>query len=277
MLDGAGRGWLEVAAVREALSGKGSAYKIYGWRRLRQILSEGCGTFWERDNRGRLWLYGQVRVAERLGIGRFQYAPVQLSVAQLTAQIGDVKAHFYASLHSSRANADKGNPISRATLEHLTGVSGRTQQRYDARVGLEKRQAIGMGGRFSAENNQEQLWQGKSTFKLIDRKGKQGTVGTAYIAWHLPNQYESVHQTASTKQRRRLNQRLAAQTSSNNSTHDLANKRAQGNAANTLFFADGRAASKQLGKGGYLQADKQRPVWYAVGNCAGSTISATGD
>ncbi len=265
LLDDAGRGWLAVDAVREALTRKGSPHRVCGWRRLRQILAEGSGTFWERDDHGRLWLYGQVRVAEGLGIGRFQHNPVQLTVTQLTECIGNVKAQFYATLHSSRANADKANPISRATLETLTGVAGRTQQRYDERVGIEKKQAIGVGGRYSAETDQELLWQGKATFKLIDKKGNQGEAGTTYIAWHLPNQYGAVHQSAHATQRRRLNKRLAAHNSTKDSTHDLANKRAQGNVANRLFFADGRAASKQLSTSGYLRAVVLRtPVWYAI-------------
>lgn len=272
LLDDTGRGWLDIGAVREALTGKGEPLKVCGWRRLRQILTEGSGRLWERDDRGRLWLYGQVRVAQQMQIGRFQHNPVQLTVEQLTASIGEVKAHFYATLHSSRANANKGNPISRETLAQLTGVSGRTQQRYDERVGIEKEQAIGVGGRFSAELTQEQLWQGKSTFKFIDKKGKQGRAGAAYVAWHLPNQYGSVHQSASANQRRRLNKQLAAQSSSKNSTHDLAMKRAQGNVANKLFFADGRAASKLLGNGVYLQTNHQT-VWIALAQSCDSNIN----
>lgn len=268
LLDGAGRGWLDVATVRQALTGKESQLKICGWRRLRQILADGKGIFWERDDRGRLWLYGRARVAAQLEIGRFQHDPVQLTVEQLTDTIGNVKAHFYATLHSSRANSDKANPISRETLETLTGVSGRTQQRYDERVGIEKQQAIGVGGSYSAENQQNLLWQGKSTFKFIDKKGQQGQTGTAYIAWHLPNQYGAVHQSAPTKQRRRLNKRLATHTSCKDSTHDLAKHRAQGNVVNTLFFVDGRVASKQLGDGGYLRSDLHSSVWSTVGNVA---------
>ncbi len=265
LLDAAGRGWLDVEAIREALTGKESPLKVCGWRRLRQILAEGKGIFWERDDQGRLWLYSQVRVSTALGIDYFQHNPVLLTVEQLTEKIGQVKAHFYAAFHSSRVHSEKANPISRETLTELTGLSARTQQRYDEQVGIGKQQMVGVGLPFSDDRNREHLWKGKSTFKFIDKKGKLGPAGATYVAWHLPNQYGAIHQSAPVNQRRRLNKKLAAYTSSGNKMHDLAIQRAQGNDADTLFFADGRAASKKMGNGGYLKANGQKSIWYAIG------------
>ena len=263
LLDREGRGWLTVATVREELTRKGAPLRVCGWRRLRQVLADGAEKFWERDDAGRLWLFGRKRVATHLGITRFQHNPVRLTGRQLTASIGDVKAHFYATLHSSRALNGSDNPISRKTLSKLAGVCDRTQQRYDERVGIEKRQAIGVGGAFTTESNQQQIWNGRSTFKLVDRLGRYGKAGASYVAWHLPNQYGAIHGSAPSNNRRRLNRELAACSSTENSSQDLANQRAQGNGVNRLFLRDGRAASVQRRANCYLKTNDV--IWIAIG------------
>ena len=66
--------------------------------------------------------------------------PVALPLAVLLGPIGDVRAHLYASFHSSRTKTERtgsaSSLISRATLTDLSGVSPRTQQAYEKKAGV---------------------------------------------------------------------------------------------------------------------------------------------
>ena len=53
-LDPQGRGWLSVDHARSQLTGSSSPLRVCGWRRLRQILHQGEGIFWERDHQHRI-------------------------------------------------------------------------------------------------------------------------------------------------------------------------------------------------------------------------------
>ena len=59
-LDKQGRGWLTVDDVREKLTDKKSEFRVCGQRRLRDVLRDGEGKLWERDGRGRVWIYAQL-------------------------------------------------------------------------------------------------------------------------------------------------------------------------------------------------------------------------
>ncbi|MBX3061248.1 MAG: hypothetical protein KF770_32735 [Anaerolineae bacterium] len=132
-LDGAGCGCLPLTAVQMTLTGRESPLRLCGPRRLRQLLQQGNGLFWQRD-RERLWLAGAVKVAARLGVGRLTGRPVALPLAVLRQPIGLVRAHLYASFHSSRNGCGRGEetgqPISRAALTAVSGVSRRSQHAY---------------------------------------------------------------------------------------------------------------------------------------------------
>ncbi|MBK9054485.1 MAG: hypothetical protein IPL78_27315 [Chloroflexi bacterium] len=67
-LDGAGRGWLGLEQVEQALAEGKGVLSLGGLKRLRQLLAQGEGRYWLRDGQGRLWLYGAGRVAAALGL-----------------------------------------------------------------------------------------------------------------------------------------------------------------------------------------------------------------
>ncbi len=93
-IDSAGRGWLSIEHVRQYLTQKDSPVKICGWRRLRQLLREGDGIFWQRDDQDRLWLKGSHRIAYTLNSGLLQGFPVVLPTQAFLGGIQAVRAAF---------------------------------------------------------------------------------------------------------------------------------------------------------------------------------------
>lgn len=237
-IDRDGRGWLTMEDARQRLTGKGSPYRICGWRRLRQLLAQGESVFWHRDEQDRLWLYGAHRIAYKLDSGRLQGFPVELPISALLGGIQAVRAAFYATFHGGRDS----KPISRETLESLSGIPGRTQLEYDRVALVERRRNIAIGERHTAENAQERAWRhGRAAFHFIDTEGRQGRAGREYVAWHLPNSYRADYQRRSRGSRKRLNRKLA----------DLVKKGIPGNddrAVEKLFFPNGALAARQYNR-----------------------------
>ena len=270
-LDGVGKGWVDVEGLRERLTGKESAWRICGWRRLRQVLGAGKGRLWERDDRGRVWVYGAGRVASELGVARVGRA-VELPIGELLGGIGAIRAHFYAAFHSGRVKEDGGaNPIGRRALEQATGASERSQRRYDVRLGVEKRGNVAVGGVFSAESRQAATWVGHVAFEFQDFTGRIGPAGLKYVAWRLPNAYGAVHAQCGRGRARKINRRLRKEQSANGlyvtTSDDLVMQRARGNGDgaanlrtyNRVYFDSGTATAN-----GYLRVE--RSVWCPVDN-----------
>ena len=228
-LDRAGRGWLPVETVPQELAGSPSNLRLGGRRRLRQLLEQGRGVFWEQDDRGRLWLYGAARVAANLGVERLSGQPIQLPLSAVTGSLGAFRAHCYAAFHSGRdrrppdppASGGPGQggpppgaapsaPISRAALTRLTGVPARTQRAYDQRAGVQVRRNAALLGTYHLDSYQEAAVRfGRGLFRLCDRRGRHGRPGQTYTARQLPNSYHVPgHRPASRSRRRRLNRRL---------------------------------------------------------------------
>ncbi len=237
-IDRDGRGWLDVEDARHLLTGKDSPLRICGWRRLRQLLTQGEGMFWHRDEQDRLWLYGAHRIAHTLDSGPLQGFPVELPIRVLLGGIQAVRAAFYATFHGGRDS----KPISRETLESLSGIPGRTQLEYDRVARVERTRNIAIGERHTAENAQERAWRhGRAAFHFIDTEGRQGRAGREYVAWHLPNSYRADYQRRSRGSRKRLNRKLA----------DLVKKGIPGNddrAVERLFFPTGALAARQYNR-----------------------------
>ncbi len=243
-IDSAGRGWLSIEHVRQYLTQKDSPVKICGWRRLRQLLREGDGIFWQRDDQDRLWLKGSHRIAYTLNSGLLQGFPVALPTQAFLGGIQAVRAAFYATFHGGRDS----KPISRDTLESLSGIPGRTQLEYDRVARVERRRNIAVGERYSQEHAQDRAWkQGRAVFHFVDTEGRQGHQGREYVAWHLPNSYQTAYQRRSRGSRKRLNRKLA----------DLVKKGIPGNddrAIEKLFFPNGALAARQYNRDPELDA-----------------------
>ena len=178
---------------------------MLGWRRLRQILHEGEGIFWHRDDQKRLWLSGLHRIAHTLDLTRLQGFPIELPVEALLGGIQATRAAFYAAFHSGR----ESKPISRETLESVSGIAQRTQRTYDHIAGVGRQRNVAIGERYTPENAQERAWQhGRAVFHFVDAHGRQGRRNGTYVAWHLPNSYEATYHRRSRGSRKRLNRRL---------------------------------------------------------------------
>lgn len=246
-IDTDGRGWLEIADIRRLLTTKDSPWRICGWRRLRQLFKQGEGVFWQRDSKDRLWLKGAHKIAYALDCERLTGFPIRLPISSLLGGIQAVRGSFYAAFHSGRSSS----PISRQTLEELTGVSERTQRSYDRVARVQRQTNIAIGERYSKETVEERTWkQGRAVFHFIDVRGLQGKPQAEYLAWHLPNSYTGPHERRSRGNRKRVNRKLA----------DLVNKGIPGTSeekVERLFWPNGAQAAK-----GYSR-DPQRDAYWS--------------
>jgi hypothetical protein len=260
-IDSQGRGWLRIKDIRHHLTHKDSPLRICGWRRLRQLLHEGHDIFWQRDNQDRLWLRGAHKIAYTLDSGRLQGFPIELPIRELLGGIQATRAAFYASFHGGR----DVKPISRQTLNQITGITERTQRTYDRVARVTRHQNIAIGERFTREKAQQRAWtQGRGVFQFVDTKGLQGRENQEYIAWHLPNSYQANYQRRSRGSRKRLNRKLA----------DLLKKGITGNseeAIKKVFFPSGalaaRAYNRDPNQDAYWQHNKTRlgdQVWRTI-------------
>ncbi len=256
-LDGAGRGWLEIAHLRQQVTGKDAPLKLCGWRRLRQILGEGNGRFWTWQD-DRLWLHGAARVAAALGVTHFNGRPVDLPLTALTDGIGAFRAHLYAAWHSGRRAS---TPIARATQRHHLHVPERSQRRYCQRLNLKRQRHIAIGKPYNKERMEQRLWgQGQATFAFLDSQGALGKKNGRYVAWQLPNSYGRRHQPSRMGRQKKLQRQLT----------DLVNQGARGNGENAVqrhYHPNGKAAARAANnQTAYWPArqDADWQLWFSV-------------
>lgn len=237
-LDRDGRGWLPVDAAREALT-RGGPLHLCTWRNLRKILARGEGQFWQRDEQDRLFLLGPARVAATLNVERLRGRPVLLPVATLAGDLAALRAALFASYHAGRRAQQ---PVTRRTMEQLTGVPARTQRHYDRLARTRRKRNICIGGQREQAYKQESAWQhGRGSFAFVDHHGRRGKPGRAYMAWQLPNSYQSPLEATKKGRQRRHNRSL-----------DLVHKGALGNGGGVtrLFYHSGAAAGRAFNRHG---------------------------
>ena len=206
-------GWVTAAEARRRLTEERSALRIFGERQLRKLLAKGDGLYWQQSD-DRIWLRSTAKVAASLGISHLAGRRVAVPVDDLLKGMGHVRAHLYASFHSGRNkpnNRDKSaNLIARSTLQRLSHVSRRSQQRYEKRAGIESQSNIAIGGASNVESDQRTAWKkGTAAFRFADSSGKIGRKGAAYAAWQLPNKYIGPHETLPKGKQKRINRELA--------------------------------------------------------------------
>jgi hypothetical protein len=279
-LDRDGRGWVERAEAYQAFTGRSAALQLCSRRHLTRLLTEGEGLFWTAEKE-RIWLRSQAKVAEALGVERLTGRPAAVPLHLFLGQIGELKAHFYAVFHSSRAGErEYGPPVSRATIEAVTNVPRRTQQYYERRAEVRTRPNIALGPAASSQTAgttptstaaQELAWQhGQAYFQFTDRCGQYGRPGKSYHAWRLPNSYRGPHHCLPRSRQRRLKRQLA----------DLCIKRGTGNSKRLkrpaqCFFPNGAAAGRAWSRGQaavaywpFLSTRRKRwQVWAVLEGC----------
>lgn len=251
-LDENGRGWLSLQEVRQQLTGPGcTGVRLFGWRRLRQVLGQGNGRYWMWDKVGsRLWLFGAARVAAELNVERLSGRPVALPLKVVASSSSTFKAHLYAAWHSGRKH---NNPISRQVQQQLTGLPERTQRHYCRRAGVKRQQNITIGGNYSSEAAQECAWRrGRAMFEFYDANGQHGQLGGHYLAWQLPTTHVGPHQQASKGRQRKVNHKL----------QDLVINRARGNSSEKVgrcYWPDEAAAAKSYNRNPKADAHWPQP------------------
>ncbi len=249
-------GWVDERRARQLFTSRRGALRFCGTRQLRNLLAQGDDIFWVRGN-GRIWLRSVARVAIGLDIPRLKMRPVALPVSVLRQKIGMVRAHLYASFHSSRTRPNhRKKPISRETVEQLTEVQPRTQRRYERKAKVKRQAQFAIGATASPDSLQARGWeQGWATFQFKDFKGRQGPQGKSYVAWQLPNSYVGPHAQLPKGHQKRINRTLT----------DLFMQGMTGNgqcpSVARRFFDNGRLAAKS-----YLRNSEQDHYWRIVGN-----------
>lgn len=99
-----------------------------------RTLTSGKGLFWDhhpptdKHAQGVIRFHGILKVAELLGVTHIS-GPREIPASSLLPG-GNLKAQLYASFHHTLDSKPRP-PISRQTLEEITGVNRRTQLRYD--------------------------------------------------------------------------------------------------------------------------------------------------
>ncbi|MBE2197003.1 MAG: hypothetical protein IAE79_00235, partial [Anaerolinea sp.] len=261
-LDAQGNGWLSVDEVRKQLTPRHAPLRVCGWRQLRNLLDEGEGVFWQRQN-GRIWLRSVVKVAAALDVWRLNGRPVALAVSVLTQRIGQVRAHFYASFHSGRNRETAVSPIARATLQEITHVHPRTQRRYEAQVRVQRQYNYALGPQVQTAAAEQQAWQhGQALFHFTDAAGLHGPAGATYYAWQLPNHYVGPHQPQPRGRQKRHNRELV----------DLLQQGTTGNGKQTKphfrqkrFYSLGKAAAKAANRGqSCVYWPGRKGVWFCL-------------
>ncbi len=248
-IDEQGAGWVDEQECRAQLTDRGSTRRVCGWRQLRNLLRQGEGIFWQRND-GRIWLASVAKAAAALEVKKLRQQPVAVPMAVLTKGLGVMRAHFYASFHSSRQGGDNGRvkPISRAVLNNLCAVTPKTQRVYERQAKVKTQKNLAVGPPCSALQMEETAWRkGTASFEFVDHNGRQGKPGTAYAAWQLPNSYRGPHPKMARGRQKRINRELT----------DLFMQGMTGNGQKKIdqrdclarrYFRHGRLAAQALGQ-----------------------------
>lgn len=200
-----GRGWLELADVRQLLT---VAYSVWTWRHLRRVISDGEELgLWAVDHGRNLRLYGLATVAGALGIDRLRGRPVYIPLEAFLGNNRLLRAHLTVSAESAQPAE---GPRARAQLAEETGAAPSTQRRYDKLLHRQSTKNIVITSVWSDQANVKELaWKhGPNIFRLVDHKGLYGPAGMAYAAYELPRSRDAMHETAPRGRMRKVNAKL---------------------------------------------------------------------
>lgn len=232
-LDLNGAGYVSLDQVKQYYTFEHSPYRIFKTtKRLRQILAQGVGVFWERHSDTALWLKSPDKIAAALDVEHIAGAAVALPVWPLLDGHRETAAAFHAAWHAGRG--DDPNPISRATVRKATGACKSSQIAYEELASVQARRNIALVGNATKENLQEAAWRYGHVFKFKDHAGRAGRRGWVYLAINLPSTYQSTYSTLPKGRLRRINAAL----------HDLVTTgRGKGNDnIQRIYYSDGGAA-----------------------------------
>lgn len=211
-LDTEGRGAFRVRDIYQIVCDKENEYYMFTRRQLRRVLSQGDGLTWtikrgKHDQLSMLYLRGIVFVCEFLGLddpGAAALVPIE----DLTNSVKSSRRAALAATHATRKH--KHNPISRETVDELTGIKPRTQINLenDKQLKHSKNYAIGHGTTVKSihkRSKEKAFSEGRrGVFTLFDPTGLHGKKGREYVAWQLPNSYQTIYKRATSGRRRKI-------------------------------------------------------------------------
>lgn len=225
--DAHGSGRVSVAMLKRLLV-SGEGWGLMTWRRLRQILAEGEGIYWQRGHgRASDWLYyrSEARLLHHYGAECVHGYAVAIPTSQLnTRSIRPLRTLLYDAAHSGRTSLSGYTaPIARETIEATTGTSAQTQRQYEAERGIEVKSTFAILGRYSRHAlAAEQAFAGERpfggpAFAFVDFHNRLrlpcSPANTSrpsqrvYLARQLANTYSGTLQSAS-RSKRHTNYRL---------------------------------------------------------------------
>lgn len=218
-VDKDGRGCIERQRLGEIFTTDKYEARLYGSRRLRQILTQGEGVFWNQVKmpNGQIYVFYRkvAKVLHALGIeqvsGGIARVPVNGLLANGRSGQANANAHLYAGQLAARNNSDK--PISRQKLKAATGFSPRRQRSSQKRLkgAVCAKRNIQIHHVADRETAVEQLaWEGKRPFLLTDYNGKLGRPFSEHVATMLPNSYTTndCYTAVETNHKRRISKEL---------------------------------------------------------------------
>jgi len=270
-----GRGLVELATAHELLKA------VCSKRRTQQILKQGQGKTWDVNSKY-IRLYSPAKVAVALDAGYLRGNQVIADTDNFTSGIQQVKAIYYASLHTTRKlkEGEEENPIKRATLEYMTGVKPRTQSTYDKLIKADgkpiERDADGKpiikkDTKFATKIRKnihifDSQWKDTEArhnaaidhghiFAVYDRKRKQTMIGRP-----MPNSYSGTLKTARYGRKKKVNRKIRDALVQNEGPGNIKEKRV------TIFHPNENAALTALNRQG------GGDLYYRVGSRSQPTV-----
>lgn len=176
----------------EIFTSKKSPYYLFGKKRMKQVLRNGEGLFWQtcRDN-SVIRLAGKDVLAERLNIERLGLLPVYLETKYLFKSYKHTKAALLDAVYVSH-----NNPVSRIFTDSESGISVTTQKELEKLIGTKVSPNYLVID--ESESKEDIAW--KYSSKVVTRLDTSGKVtgekGSLYLAAKMSNTYTSVQSPA---------------------------------------------------------------------------------
>ncbi len=252
-----GRQQIDGIEAQTLFTSPDSPVRMFGDRQWRKIRNAGNGTFWDVLPDGRLFIYGQRKVADGLDVERHNSIFATIDPQDLRKKPNEVKADILAAFYKGR----DGKPISRATITDVTGIKERTQRNYEENAGIETRKNIAILMQSHNEAETEELaWKLRhKIFRFTDYQGKQGRAGETYIARTLPNSYHSTAKIETSRNKaKRLNKAM--------NKHSIQGRMSMYQRYDRLYFVDdAKGLSKAMSDGGDTTVNMSTPTGISCG------------
>ena len=254
-----GRQHINDTEAQTLFTSSDSPLRMFSDRQWRKIRKAGDGAFWDVLDDGRLFVYGRHKVADVLDMERHTSVFVLIEPHDLAKKPNAVKADILAAFYKGR----DGKPISRATIEDVTGIKERTQRNYEESADIETRKNIAVIMHMNPRDEkkaQEMAWQLRNKiFRFTDHQGKQGEAGQKYLAQTLPNSYHSKATIETSRNKaKRLNKAMYK--------HSIQGRMSMNyQRYDRIYFEDGKAISRALSDDGRTSINMNTPTGISCG------------